>query len=154
MIGKIMVNLRAEAIQTANMHAFPVLDPVLSNMTDSAQTSWVHFNWGIIQRELRKFGAEMINQVKELIVGGKYEIIRDTLKFLMNFERQIKKEAKNYQKQMQMGVQPDKKEQQLLSNSHPKQAIFPSAIKPQTALNASLPPLQKKILPLSQNLPL
>jgi hypothetical protein len=87
MIGKIMVNLRVEALSTANMLQFPVLDPVLSNMTDSPALSWVHFNWGIIQRELKKFGAEMINQVKEIIVGGKFEVIRDVLKFLMNFER-------------------------------------------------------------------
>lgn len=38
-----------------------------------------------------------------------------------------------------MGWIPDKKEQPL--NFHPKQAIFPSTVKPQTALNASLPPL-------------
>ena len=87
MIGKIMVNLRVEALQTANMQHFPVLDPVLSSMNDSAAHSWVHFNWGIIQRELKKFGAEMINQVKEIIVAGKFEVIRDVLKFLMNFER-------------------------------------------------------------------
>jgi hypothetical protein len=87
MIGRIMVNLRAEAVLTAGMQQFPVLDPVLSRMTDSGQQSWVHFNWGIIQRELKKFGAEMINQVKELIVVGQFEIIRDVLKFLMNFER-------------------------------------------------------------------
>ena len=48
MIGKIMVNLRVEALSTANMLQFPVLDPVLSNMTDSPAPSWVHFNWGII----------------------------------------------------------------------------------------------------------
>ena len=87
MLGKIMVNLRNEAVATAAMHQFPVLDPVLSNMTDSGQQTGVHFNWGIIQRELKKFGAEMINQVKELIVNGHFEIIRDVLKFLMSFER-------------------------------------------------------------------
>jgi hypothetical protein len=46
-----------------------------------------------------------------------------------------------------MGLVPEKKE--LPPNFHPKQAIFPSTVKPQTALNASLPPLSKKILPLS-----
>ncbi len=69
------------------MLQFPVLNPVLSNMNDSGSQSWVHFNWGIIQRELKKFGAEVINQVKEIIVNGKFEVIRDVLKFLMNFER-------------------------------------------------------------------
>ena len=95
MIGKIMVNLRKETLESKCALDFPVLDPVLSSLTDSNEPSWIHFNWSVIQRELKKFGAEMINQVKELIIHGEHEVIRDVLKFLMNFEKQIKKEAKN-----------------------------------------------------------
>ena len=71
-----------------------MLDPVLSNMTDSADHSWVHFNWGIIQRELRKFGADISQQVKEMVVDGQHDIIREVLKFLIDFDKQLSKEKK------------------------------------------------------------
>lgn len=64
-----------------------MLDPVLGNMTDTNNSSWVHFNWGIIQREIRKFGGEFNNAVKDLICNKNHDVIREILKFLMAFER-------------------------------------------------------------------
>ena len=87
MVGRLLHQLRKQAVTNAFWTDFPVLDPVLSNMTDSTEKSWVHFNWGLIQREIKKFGCEFSNLVKDLIIKKNHEVIREIIKFLMGFER-------------------------------------------------------------------
>jgi hypothetical protein len=87
MIGRLLHTLRRSAVNNAKWEDFPVLDPVLGNMTDTNNQSWVHFNWGLIQREIKKFGGEFSNSVKDLIVNKSHDVIREIVKFLMGFER-------------------------------------------------------------------
>lgn len=97
-IGKLLPLLRKIALNTPGREQFPVLDPVIGNLTDSSDMSWVHFNWGIIQRELRKFGADISNHVKEMLVNGEHEVIREVIKFLINFERVCHKDKKAFER--------------------------------------------------------
>ena len=83
------------------------MDPVLSNLTDNATPSWVHFNWGVIGRELKKFGCELISKVKEAIVAGHHEIIREVIRFLMDHERTCIKERRKYDRQVRKGMTPE-----------------------------------------------
>ena len=46
---------------TPGREEFPFLDPVIGKLTDSWDPAWIHFNWSVIQREIKKFGAEMTN---------------------------------------------------------------------------------------------
>jgi hypothetical protein len=87
MVGRLLHILRKHAVVNAKWEDFPVLDPVLGNMTDTTDKSWVHFNWGLIQREIKKFGGEFSNSVKDLILKKNHEILREIIKFLMAFER-------------------------------------------------------------------
>lgn len=87
MVGRLLHILRKQAVLNAKWEDFPVLNPVLSNMTDTTDKSWVHFNWGLIQREIKKFGGEFSNLVKDLIMNKNHEVLREILKFLMAFER-------------------------------------------------------------------
>ena len=75
MIGRLLHGLRKQAVANAKWEDFPVLDPVIGNMTDTVDKSWVHFNWGLIQREIKKFGGEFSNSVKDLIVNKNHEVI-------------------------------------------------------------------------------
>lgn len=47
-VGQIITNVRQLAIKTPGREEFPVLDPVLGNLTDSSKQSVIQFNWGII----------------------------------------------------------------------------------------------------------
>lgn len=87
MVGRLLHVLRKQAVTNAKWEDFPVLDPVIGNMTDTVDKSWVHFNWGLIQREIKKFGGEFSNSVKDLIVNKNHEVIREIIKFLTGFER-------------------------------------------------------------------
>lgn len=87
MVGRLLHILRKQAVTNAKWEDFPVLDPVIGNMTDTVDKSWVRFNWGLIQREIKKFGGEFSNSVKDLIVNKNHEVIREIIKFLTGFER-------------------------------------------------------------------
>jgi hypothetical protein len=101
MIGRLLHLLRKWAVTHAKWDDFPVLDPVLSNMTDTVEKSWVHFNWGLIQREIKKFGGEFSNSVKDLILNKNHDILIEIIKFLMNFDRYIRRDAKIIQRQQE-----------------------------------------------------
>jgi hypothetical protein len=87
-LGKLMHAMRPEIISTPGREDFPVLDPVLGNLVDSLKGDVVRFNWGIIQRELRKYGAEISQTVKDNVIQTQnHEVIREILRYLMEFEK-------------------------------------------------------------------
>lgn len=89
-----MSKLRTIAVETPGREGFPVLDPVLAKLNDSDKFEKLVFNWGLIQREMRKYGVDITTKVKEALIDGHHEIMREILRFLMNFEKKCVKEKK------------------------------------------------------------
>lgn len=67
----------------------------------------MQFNWGIIQREIKKFGAEINSVVKEALIYGNHEVIREIVQFLMEFDRKCAKERRRYEKDIAKGLIPE-----------------------------------------------